>query len=363
LVGQVRAAVGDGVRWTPEYVRVDGTEVLVVVVDPPRPGDPIHCLRKQVERYQPGTIFVRHTGRTDQATPADLDMLQSRLLARSETLQLLIAADPATLEAIPDIGEAVTRWTTRRRSSLRAARHGGIAGVIPGSRGERTARAVSLSHLGLSGLGLRPDSRTEEQYFGQIDQYLTAAEPRQVNRAQWYFNRHEAAWLHVYVSNPTETGFKGVRLDIHIPGEVSAIPDALRRIVEGELPPLPAPPAPLGTPIDPADEFTRVLEQNRLIVPSFLSASSFDAGLGPAFTVADTGSVTIAFREFDLRPGEKRALPPVPLRVRDKPDTNLKATWQATGDNVRGRLNGEIELTTAASTFDLDVLSRADDPN
>ncbi len=34
LVGKIRACVGDAIRWTPEYVTVDGVEVLVVISAP-----------------------------------------------------------------------------------------------------------------------------------------------------------------------------------------------------------------------------------------------------------------------------------------------------------------------------------------
>ncbi len=123
LVGRVRAAVGDAIRWTPEWVTVDGVQVLVVIVEPPRPGDPIQSLRKQLDRHQPGTIFVRHTGRTDPATPADLDMLQARLLERTPSLQMTVAAKPSTIETLPDIFAAAGQWVERRRPALLAARY------------------------------------------------------------------------------------------------------------------------------------------------------------------------------------------------------------------------------------------------
>ncbi|XVV10140.1 AlbA family DNA-binding domain-containing protein [Actinoplanes sp. CA-131856] len=63
LIGQMRAAVGDALRWSPEYVSVDGKVILVVIVDPPRPGDSIWLLRKQIDGHGAGTIFARHTGR------------------------------------------------------------------------------------------------------------------------------------------------------------------------------------------------------------------------------------------------------------------------------------------------------------
>src|SRR6266511_468010 len=72
---------------------------------------------------EPGAIFVRHTGRTDPATPADLDMLQARLLERTPSLQMTVAAKPSTIETLPDIFAAAGQWVERRRPALLAARY------------------------------------------------------------------------------------------------------------------------------------------------------------------------------------------------------------------------------------------------
>ena len=38
LVSKIRPYVGSAVTWTPEYVEIDGTVVLVIIVEPPRSG-------------------------------------------------------------------------------------------------------------------------------------------------------------------------------------------------------------------------------------------------------------------------------------------------------------------------------------
>jgi hypothetical protein len=78
LVGKLREYVGTAIRWSPEYVKAENVTVLIIIVDPPAQGDPIYCLRRPINGKQAGTIFVRHTGRTDPANPADIEMLQSR---------------------------------------------------------------------------------------------------------------------------------------------------------------------------------------------------------------------------------------------------------------------------------------------
>jgi hypothetical protein len=58
LVSKIRPYVGSHITWTPEYVEVDGVTILVIIVEPPRPGDEIHALRKQLDPHKPGTVLV-----------------------------------------------------------------------------------------------------------------------------------------------------------------------------------------------------------------------------------------------------------------------------------------------------------------
>ena len=83
--------IGDKIAWSPDYVRYKGTPVLFITVEAPRWGDDIQCLRQGAEdvggRHVPeGTIWVRKLGKTDRATPADIDMLGERARAGARTL-------------------------------------------------------------------------------------------------------------------------------------------------------------------------------------------------------------------------------------------------------------------------------------
>jgi hypothetical protein len=84
-LGQKIRAYADTPRWTPQYVEFSGETVLVIVVEPPRAGDPIHTLKKEFTKgstgHQMGKIFHRYEAHTDQAGPAEVVMLSQRLLA------------------------------------------------------------------------------------------------------------------------------------------------------------------------------------------------------------------------------------------------------------------------------------------
>jgi len=186
LVGQLRAAVGDAVRWNPEYVTVDGIQVLVVIVEPPQLGDPIHCLRKQLDRHQPGMIFVRHTGRTDPATPADIDMLTARARERTASLHMTVAAAPPRIETLPDILTVAEQWIERRRPAMLAARYQSSA--WQSTRGKDLSGFLSP---GFDPLGptVKPDRRTEEEYTRQVEDFLERAKNALAERALWAGSR------------------------------------------------------------------------------------------------------------------------------------------------------------------------------
>ena len=51
-----------GPQWTPLWVQVDGVDVLVITVEPPRPGHRKHVLEHAAESFQPGQAFIRRAG-------------------------------------------------------------------------------------------------------------------------------------------------------------------------------------------------------------------------------------------------------------------------------------------------------------
>ncbi|MFI1195335.1 helix-turn-helix domain-containing protein [Micromonospora sp. NPDC020750] len=345
LVGKVRSYVGTAISWTPEYIAVDEKQVLVVIVDPPQPGDPIHILRKQTEKFKPATIFVRHTGRTDPANPDDFDKLQARLLQRTPRLQLSVAPVPSTVEKAADIRETVSRWVNEHRPGLLAARY------------RSGKRELGVDLVGARGglLGQRvPDRRTEEQYAQEVEKYIHDAEEAFMHRGAWDLFRHEPASVSVAVINPTDVGFVGVRLAVHISGRVKSFPEELVEALEGDRPDPPRAPKPSGTPT-----FRGPIQLNNFSLGSYIPTPVYP-GPGPTYIVRDTGSVTIEYDDFELRAEETKTLELVPLLVHEEPGTQLTATWTATADGIRGRITGEFIITVVPSTLDLESLADDD---
>lgn len=84
IVGALEPYTGPELAWHPVYGEHDGHRVLVIVVDPPRWGDPIHRFARGAKdpdtdkEVKAGTAFVRLPGISRPANEADLRRLEER---------------------------------------------------------------------------------------------------------------------------------------------------------------------------------------------------------------------------------------------------------------------------------------------
>jgi hypothetical protein len=107
--------------------------------------------------------------RDSSVTPADLEMLQNRLLERTPTLQMTVAAVPATTERTPDIPAAVEQWVEQRRPGAAGSAVRGPQATVARLRRPqlRYPRADLLGRRSLL------DSHTEDEYIQEVEEYLS----------------------------------------------------------------------------------------------------------------------------------------------------------------------------------------------
>jgi hypothetical protein len=77
------------VQWRSDYVEIDEREVLVVQIEAPNWGDPMHPVEKSYQQgrqfhISAGDIYVRHQAATAKADEKDIEMLNERA-ARGQT--------------------------------------------------------------------------------------------------------------------------------------------------------------------------------------------------------------------------------------------------------------------------------------
>lgn len=127
LLNAVRRYTGHGwPLWDPRSVTVDGKNVLIITIDPPRAGDRFALLQKS---YQPrrgqlvpeGTVFVRQPGATERASRADLEMLQDRLLdgvAAEAKVSRAAERDREARTLVAELVHAGSQWADCMRTLI-----------------------------------------------------------------------------------------------------------------------------------------------------------------------------------------------------------------------------------------------------
>jgi hypothetical protein len=343
LVSQITPYVGSRITWTPEYVTVEGTEVLIIIVDPPRRGDPIHALRKDLETYRVGAVFIRRPGQVVQANADELDMLQRRLLDRAEQIELTVTAADQAIEVRPDFEGHIKSWVERERANRMA---------LCQPREEEPHTAAGFSML------IPPISReARERYAEQVSAYLDEVETALLRRGIRQLEGHPGARLTCIASNSTGSNFAQVRVILTTDASAARVHEHdIIDMLSGFAPELPDPP-------DPPDPYgvyaaASMVRDIRSCHPS-LAVARPDRPRSAWKAVSTDGKLRIEYDPVDLRPLDELPLPPVPLIVTAEPGSAMTIDWEATATNVNGKAAGAIGISISPSTLTDDWMRRA----
>jgi Putative DNA-binding domain len=207
LVSKIRPYVGSQVTWTPEYIEIDGVIVLVIVVEPPRPGDEIHVVRKDLDRYKAGTVLIRRHGQADQADADEMAMLQRRLLARTPQVELAVESVVPAIENLPDFQGLIETWASEERVRRVAARYQ----PEPTDRGESAVTGKPLLGAAFAAaVAASRDGRNLERYMNEVDSYLAKAKQALMERGIWSLARHRPAMLAMQMLNSSSRNYAQV---------------------------------------------------------------------------------------------------------------------------------------------------------
>ncbi|OBF99017.1 hypothetical protein A5772_13660 [Mycolicibacter sinensis] len=206
-------------RFTPRTLRYAGVEVLVIVVEPPEAGDPLHTLRKQYDKFDAGVIFNRGSARTAPASPGDIEMLSDRLLqgARQPDLDLKLRCTADPLYRLNIGREQVQEWLSRHEAYVRAT-SGEPPAPVP-TPAEPSMTGLSLSSLFADNIGLGALDRSNaaefdqrvETYLAKLGRVLTSHVLREIVRDE------DANTVRFQVGNDTPDPVSGVQLTVRVP--------------------------------------------------------------------------------------------------------------------------------------------------
>lgn len=372
----------NGPAWSPLWISVDDRTVLVVIVEPPTPGDPIWSLRKEWRGDQAGKVFVRKVGRTVQADPDDLERLQARLLDQSVAELPLVQVDLLTagplqwvdLEAAPHL---IAEWVARRKTALindgrqrDRARRGEpepglspfygrsvIAGMEELARQrkqiEDVLRAASAGFNASNAFGSREEDRTLDEYIEEVTAWAQRLEERALgDLPRRYLLGHRNRVI-VRVTNGGEQFLSDVQVKLDFDWEPAKgyehLPDASR---------LPSEPRRFGTqkPLPVAEPWMNAYL--RPVTPNF----NFNTPSLRRSWIED-GSIHFTFDLGDLRPAEVDTSEPFQILLPALPDSGrLEGRWTATMRDVHGVVAGTVDLPVDPEPVDvIDLVTLVDD--
>ncbi len=358
---QLRRWVGAGdsaPRWQPTWVIVDGNDVLLIEVEPPRIGDPIFPLRSRYSKsgksdaqddpsWEPGTVFIRRAASTNQADDEEILQLSARAAGNQPIALTIDYAVEASFEATAVAYAAVSAEVGRQKVELlrSVAKEPDATGVGVSGNAASALRAMRADATRLARIMGQPDTRTREAFIAEVESWTDdcANEAPLVCRGRALHDR--VALLRLAVTNPTSRNVPGVVVEAKIDGDVFGD--------DGE-PPLrmPARPRAFGA-------ITTFPGLNAGIVPNLPNYAGIygsNTRLDPI--IRNSGSVLIEWRPFDLRPEAIVKLRPIPLAISPIALDNgdLVVNWTATSSALDGRLRGVLRIPTATRTIDATTL-------
>ena len=314
------------VRWSPQYIKQEGKQVLVITVESPEFGDQIVAMLTSYQSNERGAsvcregdVFIRRHGRTDLAGQQDYDMLVRRFAAsgeRASDIGVQVLNDVAAVPVACD-SHVITTWRQREER----------ARLEPLEQGTQDGRGSPLL--------LNFENRSPEEYRRQVASYLTkmASVFPSIARAGALLDRDPS--MQLVVINETEHNFTGVRVEVTIEGDVWAY-----RSAEDAQPEMPTPP--------------REWRSGPWItMPSIQSMPTVDIW-GPH--IDNSGSSSIEFPDVDIRPGERVTLDPIHLVCDVKlAGAMLTAKWTATSSSASGVARGDFPIKVSSEIFSLTI--------
>lgn len=371
LEPQIQAFLGDnGPIWDIHWLTHKGHNVAVVIVDPPKEGDPAHTLRKELEKtnggnYPAGALFVRRKGATHTANPHEVDLLVRRAQPKEDTTRLDVELAPAEGQLIVtplDIGEtSVNRWIEAERDRLIAPLHAEREtptedpldlsqplAAIAFTNQTTTSRLALLTEQ-VAGHYRKPEDRSQEDYEAEVERYLEKAAEVLPGVA---IDRHiesEACVLSLVLRNPTDHPWGDVSTEVYIAGE------GFRALDGPEHNEMPKPPRVWGPRlVDILGDF----DAGRRLGPihgSLFDRMPMSGPSGPWVEIDNGGSARLRFSPVDLPPRSMEQVAEVHLLVRsDLAGSRLLATWEARSTHASGVAEGrfEIEISDRPATAD-----------
>jgi hypothetical protein len=337
-----------GPRWSPDYIQVRGHTVLVVTVEAPAWGDPIHTLRQGFGNALPGLPFVRRLGKTEQANPQEMVMLTARASRRSPQIAISVrwAGVPPPVQAAGVTEDAVEQWVEREHDEL-------IRHLEEYRAPDSSAAPVALAAAAFAN-SMFGEKRSAAEYRKVVDDYGAAARKGAAGRV--YANALQRSQpIGVVITNGTDGNFSEVRCELKMGDGLWAVFDreaALERLLSK----FPARPRPFGA-INRDPFGTRGLSRLYNIGLPSVGRRTYRG------RIDHSNSVTVTLDPVTVRPRDTVHLEPFFLLARPElAGSTIEVLWKATATNADGVAAGTLSLTVTPDVIGIESLTERRPP-
>lgn len=341
-------------RWDLEYVTYNKTQVLVVAVEPPEPGDPIHCIGKAAPNIDNGNIYVRRPGKTDRAKSDDIRRLSARLTSVNQDAVVIdVTAIVPAWDGLPRCtwpADWTEKWIDKERAILLAPLKHDL-NPPPQAAIDRlgllswdASRAASLA---VQGISETPEDRSPDDYRADVEKHLERCR-------NGFLGAEEGAAARVLpitmwsVENLSDDNLENLLVTVHVEGDVFAFDrvDNFSLRPEGHKRPRLWGPRKLSDRFEPFN--AHFVSQTSPV--TFRSPS-------PRPTIQNGGSATIEFPSLHLRPRTTEVLEAeLVLMVMPNVSGPIRCTWTATATNQSAVGEGEFSIPLVDDVLDLSSL-------
>lgn len=312
--------VGPELVYEPYYISVQGQDILLLEVAPPKQGDPIHHLRRTTvdtsdKTLREGTIYVRKGGLTEEAKAADMAMLNARARAQPTSgpppLDISVATDTSRL--VPMAGKVLTEDF---RDKYIASHRNRLLRDLP-----RPSANPLLAGLTLPPVG---EFRSEEHFREEVEAFLKGIEKNWMAYAICEHIEAASPMLVFKIVNATDDVFEDVELEVTLPLNRGLVHLDAAHARETLKPP------------------ERPARWGSLSAINLAGAPSLHS---PDIETRGGDATFVRFGGRLVRPRTTHELPELAVGLLPSyAGTDITAEWRATARNARGDLSGTVAV-------------------
>jgi hypothetical protein len=337
----------NGPQWSAHNVNHQGVTVLVIVVDAPRSGDPIHVLAKQYANFNEGTVFHRGAAQTEPAGTREITMLSKRLVQGAQQPDLDLELDLELTEMLRQRLDD-PEWYEEHRTYLESRRKPKRPPLTaPPSHAPGVTSRFATSPL------LQPGSLA---FTGLAHAYATKADTAEFERRLAEYNDDLADRLYENIvrstirsrfnkvkfiaANHTHDPIEDVQLTVVMPFDVIVYAGSPET---RHLRALPAWPTPI-------DNVIGKNQQAAFLANDMQHGDVLSRWDGSVDYRDHNHTIEITFDVGDLRPGQRYETPPITLFTEPDGPTALPVMITARAMNRRRFKTKEIEMPITGQT-------------